>query len=185
MASSRSSNGFVVRRVRADEWQQVKALRLEALQDAAAPIAFLETYDGASAEPGEFWQGRALRSSEGEKVAQYVAIDAESGHWLGTATGLREEPGTDDFDGRPIERLQVHVVGVWVHPAHRGVGVLEAVLAGVSGWASAQGIERLRLYVHADNLRARATYRRCGFTETGRSFTATIGEEIEMIRAGD
>ncbi len=172
----------VVRRVSRDEWREVKALRLDALKDDAAPIAFLETYDGAAAEADDFWQGRAARSSQGPTVAQFVASDPSTGRWIGTATGLREEPGADYFEGQPIEQLQAHVVGVWVHPDHRGAGAFESLLAAIQAWASANGVERLRLYVHADNHRARATYRRCGFTESGRSFTGKIGQEIEMAR---
>lgn len=37
-----SASALRVRRVRADEWELVRALRLEALDDPAASIAFLE-----------------------------------------------------------------------------------------------------------------------------------------------
>ncbi|MBB1246684.1 hypothetical protein GL263_24485 [Streptomyces durbertensis] len=38
-----------IRPVRPEEWPQVKELRLAALRDPAAPIAFLETYEEAAA----------------------------------------------------------------------------------------------------------------------------------------
>lgn len=48
-----------VRPIRADEWPKAKELRLLALKDPAAPIAFLETYEQAATEPDSFWQERA------------------------------------------------------------------------------------------------------------------------------
>src|SRR4051794_41079602 len=50
---------YVVRVVRAEEWASVKALRLLALEDPAAPLAFLETYETAAERPDSFWQKRA------------------------------------------------------------------------------------------------------------------------------
>src|SRR4051794_16762229 len=38
---------YVIRAVRAGEWRLAKELRLAALQDPAAPVAFLETYEQA------------------------------------------------------------------------------------------------------------------------------------------
>ncbi|MYV59587.1 GNAT family N-acetyltransferase, partial [Streptomyces sp. SID4931] len=46
---------YVMRVVRADEWPQVRQLRLEALRDPAAPVAFLESYEDAAAQPDAFW----------------------------------------------------------------------------------------------------------------------------------
>src|SRR4051794_26586994 len=63
----------VTRRVRADEWEQVRDLRLAALQDDAAPIAFLETYQKAASEPDEFWQGRTSGGASSDSAAQFVA----------------------------------------------------------------------------------------------------------------
>ncbi len=106
-----------VRRIRADEWRQAKALRLQALADPVADLAFLETLDNASAQPDEFWQERTRNSADGDTAAQFVALTAD-GTWAGTTTVLADRDRADSG----------LVVGVYVAPEHRGAGLIEALL---------------------------------------------------------
>lgn len=168
-----------VRRVAPGDWPALKAMRLEALRDEAAPIAYLETHADAAARPDEFWIDRATRAAGGSTVAQFVAI-ADTGHWVGAVSGLREEPGTNDWSGHPIEHLQVHVVGVWVHPDHRGTGLLGRLVGELERWAVEDGATRLRLLVHEHNDRAQAAYCKIGFTPTGVVVALEAGNELEM-----
>ncbi|MCA5894090.1 GNAT family N-acetyltransferase [Isoptericola sp. NEAU-Y5] len=176
-----SADGYVVRRMRADEWRQAKELRLAALLDPAAPVAFLETHDDAAARPDLFWQDRALGNATSDAVCGVVALDPD-GRWVGTATGLVEEPGTTDFAGLPVERRQVHLVGVFVRPEHRGTGLLARMFDEVQDWARGLGVSTARLCVHVRNPRAQAAYRRYGFTPSGERFVLDAGEELEMVR---
>jgi len=161
----------VTRVVRADEWALVKELRLAALRDPAAPIAFLETYEQSAAQPDAFWQGRALSGSEdgNGEVRQFVAV-APDGRWDGSVTVLIERPEAQPRFGEAAEIHQAHVVGVFVRPEARGRGLAEELFRAGMDWAWSLGeprIERVRLYVHEDNARAAAFYRRIGFTPTG------------------
>lgn len=156
-------------------------MRLEALRDEAAAIAFLDTYEEAAARPDSFWQERAAGAARGTGAAQFVAV-AGDGAWVGSVTGLREEAGARDWAGQPIERLQVHVVGVWVRPDHRGSGVLGRLVGAVGDWAGEHGVDRLRLLVHEDNARAQAAYRKLGFAATGVTVPLAAGHELEMAR---
>ncbi len=113
---------YKVRSLHADEWPRAKALRLEALRDPVASIAFMETYESAAAESDSFWQGRAERSAEGASGAQQIIAEGPDGEWVGTVTVLMEEAGSTDWAGLPVERLQGHLVGVYVQPGHRGSG---------------------------------------------------------------
>ncbi|ROS79108.1 GNAT family N-acetyltransferase [Cellulomonas sp. PhB143] len=184
---------YTVRPVRADEWRQVRALRLEALQDEAAPLAFLESYEQGLAHPDAFWRDRAAGSSAdaGPDAAsrQLVAVAGgadggeATGTWVGTVVVLVETVGGRDFEGRTIERAAGHVVGVYVAPGHRGAGVIDRLLAEALAWAETRGLDRARLYVHADNPRAQGAYRRAGFAPTGTTVDGSIGPEIEMARA--
>ncbi|PZR53182.1 GNAT family N-acetyltransferase [Xylanimonas oleitrophica] len=173
---------YTVRRVRADEWQAVKALRLQALADPDAHLAFLESYEDGVGHPDDYWRGRASGSADGGTAAQYVAAD-EDGRWVGSATGLLEEAGTQDWEGNAVEQRQVHMVGVWLHPDHRGRGLMQRLADAVVTWGAEQGVERVRLYVHADNARAQGAYRKAGFAPSGESFTGKVGAELEMVRA--
>lgn len=154
-----------VRPIRADEWPEVKELRLFSLKDPAAPIAFLETYEKASAEPDSFWQERARRAAEGTLVHQFVA-EGRDGTWSGTVTVLIEDPDDNVFGG--ADRRQAHVVGVFVRPEYRGGGVIDALFETAVGWAwSVTDVARVRLFVHQDNARAESCYQRHGFVRSG------------------
>ena len=171
-----------VRRARAEEWRETRELRLAALQDPAAPVAFLETHEAAGSRPDAFWQDRARNAATSDVVGAFVAVDA-AGRWVGTTTGLVEEPGATDVLGGPVERRQVHLVGVFVRPEHRGAGLLGELFDGVQEWARGQGVERARLCVHVDNPRAQAAYRKLGFAPSGATFMLEAGQELELVRA--
>ncbi|WP_203617177.1 GNAT family N-acetyltransferase [Streptomyces bauhiniae] len=155
--------GYVVRAVRAEEWGDVKRLRLDALRDPVAHLAFLETYEDAAARPDSFWQERA---AQGSGVRQFIA-EAPGGEWAGSVTVLLEKAGSEDWAGYAVERRQGHVVGVFVRPEHRGNGLIQQLLDAGVAWAWEQGAERARLFVHADNPRAQGAYLRAGFKPTG------------------
>lgn len=169
-----------VRRIRADEWEQVRDLRLDAVRDPAAPVAFLSSYEEESARDDAFWQERAEGSSAGDAVAQFVA--ESDGEWIGTLTVLRWAAGATDHHGRSVSSPRGDVVGVFLRPEQRGQGVVDELFDAAAQWARAIGDDRLVLDVHTDNLRAQAAYRRLGFVETGLQFTGSIGPEIEMAR---
>ncbi len=172
---------YSVRRVRAEEWEAVRATRLASLRDPAAHLAFLETFENASAQPDEFWKQRAENAAVGGGVCQQVVIGPD-GTWVGSVTGLLEQQGELDFEGNPITQRQVHVVGVWLHPDHRGRGLVQRGIEAVVDWAREQGVRRVRLNVHADNPRAQAAYAKAGFTPSGSEHLGAIGPEIEMVR---
>ncbi|MFG2793835.1 GNAT family N-acetyltransferase [Streptomyces sp. NPDC048419] len=158
---------YKVRSIHADEWPQAKALRLAALQDPVAHLAFLETYDEALARPDSFWQERAVGGAEGASAAQQIIAEGPDGEWVGTLTVLIEEAGTTDWAGFPVERKQGHVVGVFVRPECRGIGLTEVLFDAGLEWAWSRGAERVRLIVHEDNGRAQRLYRKVGFAPTG------------------
>ncbi|MDT0277668.1 GNAT family N-acetyltransferase [Blastococcus goldschmidtiae] len=177
--------GYMVRPVRGDEWRAVKALRLEALSDEAAPMAFLQTHEVAAAWPDGFWRDRVRSSSveagEGARARQFVAV-ADDGSWVGSALALVEQPGDVAFEGAVTDRPGGHVVAVYVAPAHRGAGVLAQLLDAAAGWFRERGLPRAHLFVHVDNARARRAYEKSGFRATGTRITTVAGNELELER---
>lgn len=158
---------YVVRPVRAGEWAEVKALRLAALRDPVADIAFLDTYEAAAARPDGYWQERTANAAGGAGgVRQFVARTAD-GVLVGTVAVVVEEAGTTDWAGMPVERRQGHLVGVYVAPEHRGSGLSGALFEAALEWAWREGLDRVRLIVHPENARALGFYRKAGFTESG------------------
>jgi RimJ/RimL family protein N-acetyltransferase len=161
----------VIRAAQADEWAKVKELRLVALQDPAASVAFLETYEQAVARPDSFWQERAAGTSPrfGLRSRQFVA-EAPDGSWSGSVTLLLEGSGTTDFFGSAIAEPQGHLVGVFVRSQQRGSGLIGELIAGALDWGWSledPRLARVRLFVHEQNPRAQAAYRRIGFAPTG------------------
>uniref|UniRef100_UPI0036D7F4CD GNAT family N-acetyltransferase n=1 Tax=Peribacillus butanolivorans TaxID=421767 RepID=UPI0036D7F4CD len=182
--TSLTSHDYTVRAVRPEEWAEVRELRLDALRDPVAHLAFLETYEKAAAEPDSFWQDRAARSAEGSTAVRQFVAEAPDGTWAGTVTVLIEEAGTEDWAGRPVERRQGHVVGVYVRPEHRGNGLVGALLDAGVEWARQRGAERIRLIVHEDNERAQNAYRKAGFAPSGvvMSFSKDeAAKEVEFV----
>ncbi|CAD5139202.1 GNAT family N-acetyltransferase [Microbacterium sp. NRRL B-14842] len=162
---------IAVRRITPEDWREVKALRLQALADPAAPMAFLDTVEHAAAQPDRFWQERAANASGDAAAAQFVAI-ADDGTWTGTITLL---PHREQHDAGLV-------VGVYVADAHRGAGVIDALLDAAAAWARDRGLRALVLEVHVDNSRAQAVYRRAGFVPTGEIETSGFGREWVMRR---
>jgi RimJ/RimL family protein N-acetyltransferase len=173
-------NAPAVRRVRADEWPEVRALRLESTSDPDAAIAFLETPAQVAQRDEDFWRDRTVRAAESTISAQFVAEDG--GAWVGSMSVLIRASGQTDHLGRFVDDRRADVVGVYVNPAYRGAGTVDALFDAAADWAASQGLTRLTLDVHADNARAQAAYRRNGFAPTGVAFTGPIGPEIEMAR---
>ncbi|ARF80226.1 GNAT family N-acetyltransferase [Kitasatospora aureofaciens] len=176
----------IIRRVRTDEWERVKEIRLAALQDPVAHLAFLDTYENASAKPDGFWQERTAGAAEGESVWQAVA-EAPDGRWLGTMTVLVERPGGNGaLGGDVITVPQAHVVGVYVRPEARGTGLAHELIEAAQDWAwslSEPRLRRVRLFVHESNARAEAMYVRAGFKPSGASVPVPGDEthrEIEL-----
>ncbi|MEU7067600.1 GNAT family N-acetyltransferase [Streptomyces sp. NPDC046161] len=162
-------NEHVIRPVRGDEWKKAKELRLLALRDPAAAVAFLETLEAAEAQPDEFWQGRTERASQGRGARQFIA-EAADGQWDGSVTLLVEAGGVPDYFGEVVEQEQGHMVGVFVRAEQRGTGLTEALFRAALEWAwslEEPALERVRLFVHEENPRAEAFYRRFGFRESG------------------
>ncbi|MGW2643185.1 GNAT family N-acetyltransferase [Streptomyces sp. NPDC001348] len=158
---------YVIRPIRADEWPSVRSLRLLALQDPVADLAFMETYEESLAKPDSFWQERAAGGSEESSTARQFVVEGPDGEWVGTLTVLMEEPGSKDLAGHPVDRRQGHIVGVYMRPEHRGCGLTEVLFDEAAQWAWAAGAERMRLTVHEDNGRAQRFYRRAGFVPSG------------------
>ncbi len=168
-----------VRRVRADDWQRVRALRLQALHDPMAPVAFLETVEQASARPDEEWQTRATTMAEGSGGAQFLAERDEE--LIGTLAVILRRAGVPDYFERVPDVDLPTVVGVYVAPSGRGAGVIDALLAAAVDFARSRGDRELTLDVHETNLPAIGSYRRAGF-DVRSEFAGESGRELGMVK---
>ncbi len=194
---------MTLRPIRATEWRQARDLRLRALQDQDAAIAFFTTYAEATARTEEQWRSSAAAVSvdAGAQATgrQFVAIDPAGqgevagqgegpgqvtcrGQWVGTLTVRLEPAGSLAFGGGTTAVDRGMLLAVWIDPAHRGRGVLAGLVDQAIEWLTSRGVHQLALWVHEDNTRAQRAYTAAGFTPTGRRVVDRIGPEIELAR---
>jgi GNAT superfamily N-acetyltransferase len=150
-----------VRELGGDDWPTWREIRLRALADS--PGAFGSTYAREVAFTEQDWRRRL----SGDGVGVLVEDD---GVPVGMGGGFPDLPGF------------LHVVAMWVDPAHRGRGVGHAVLRGVDAWARPRGL-RLHLDVNTTNAAARRSYEQFGFVLTGetRPLREGSGEVVERM----
>jgi GNAT superfamily N-acetyltransferase len=153
-----------VRRAALGDEPILRELRLQALSDA--PDAFGSTYEREVARTTADWQ---RWMSPG---VVFVLKDAAGAR--GMVAGLRDE----------TDPAVVQLMAMWVHPAIRGSGGADELVAAVVAWAESDGAKLVRLKVIDGNGRARHFYERMGFRATGQH---TIRErdgliEVEMER---
>ena len=143
---------LVIDRVAPEDWRRMREVRLAALADS--PDMFGSTLARELAFDAEEWRRRAARP------ATFLA--SRDGVDVGTA-------GVFAFDGGWF------VMGMWIAPAARGTGVVEALLAACESVALDAGADTISLGVMEDNPRGRRAYERAGYAYTG---------EREHIRDG-
>jgi GNAT superfamily N-acetyltransferase len=141
-----------IRRMRAGEWSQLRALRLAALRDS--PRAFGSTYERELAFTPDRWRRWATEAATG---AEYVAVAVDDRRWVAMARGSAD---TDD----PSSAI---VTAVYVAPEWRTRGLGRAVSAAVIDWARQLGVDSIRLHVADWNDAARRLYESLGFEPTG------------------
>ena len=143
-----------VRRLRADEGELLRRVRLRAL--AESPRAFGATLADEAALPDEEWQRRAAAGAAGDEQIVFLALDG-----VGAPLGMA---GGRWFDEH---REVVALWGMWLEPTARGTGLAASLVQAVSDWAAARGARRLRLGVVSDGAGAIRFYERLGFVREG------------------
>jgi ribosomal protein S18 acetylase RimI-like enzyme len=153
-----------IRRLRTDEADLLRDVRLRALADA--PWAFGSSHARELAYTAERWQWFADQTD----AATYVATEGDAA--VGMAGGFVPEGG----DG-------VQLWGMWVAPEARGRGLGRGLVEAVLAWARERGAPALVLEV-TDTEAARpaaALYRSLGFEPTGERAALDSDPELETI----
>jgi ribosomal protein S18 acetylase RimI-like enzyme len=149
-----------VRRAVPGDEPVLRALRLEAMTEA--PEAFASTYERELARTADDWR-RWLSPG-------VTLLLEEAGQPLGLVAGMHDDadPGV------------AYLMAMWVHPALRGCGAADALVAAHLGWATETGAQLVRLDVMAANVRARRLYERHGFHLTGHETVLETDGRVEL-----
>jgi GNAT superfamily N-acetyltransferase len=162
-----------IRRIRADEWSEMRSLRLHALADA--PTAYGSTLALEQSYSEEVWRERSLGTSSGCERATFVA--ERDGTWIGMVTGLANQQGET--------KQSTLLVAMFVATFARREGTGVALVDALTSWARDCGASQIALWVTSDNNPAVSLYQRCGFRLTGvsKSHAHAPGlTEREMVR---
>ena len=151
-----------IRLVRSDEHAQLRDVRLNTL--AYSPH-LAEHLARESAEPGEFWRGRAKRGSAAINTATFVVVDGET--FAGIVDGFLSDAGT-----------VVEIGGIWVRRDLRRSGVGAKLLGAVCGWAHKRGARRVGLWVRLINTPALRLFESGGFVPTDSTDAAVRLERV-------
>jgi GNAT superfamily N-acetyltransferase len=144
-----------IRRIRSDEWREMRSLRLVAL--AEVPTAYGSTLAQEEAYSDEVWRERALGASSGCDRATFIA--ERDSIWIGTVTGLSNQDG--------ITNGVTLLVAMFVVSSARRHGIGVELVDALSSWARNCGADQLALWVTSGNAPAVALYQRCSFQFTG------------------
>ena len=144
-------------RVGEDTWRTYRDVRLAMLADS--PRSFGSTLAETSRRSDEDWRAFATTAwlwlaYAGPSASARPSIDGAVG-----SIGMYPDP--------ELPSGTTYLVGMWVHPEHRGTGVADALVREVVDTAYAEGFDRVLLDVADENGRAVRFYLRLGFTPTG------------------
>ena len=142
-----------IRRVRPEEWEELRAIRVRALKDS--PDSFGSTASEARRRDDADW--RAWAEAAGRSPASAVFVAVEGGRMVGICGSFLREN----------DPQIAQIVAMWIEPNHRGRRLGEQLLDATSAWSTASGARELVLDVTEANHPARRLYRRAGFRETG------------------
>lgn len=136
-----------VRPLGEEDWQEFRAIRLEALSES--PEAFAAKLTEEEGYPEEFWKLRLQRSTR---------LVAETGSDKVGVVSIGEGKGED---GSVAE-----IFGLWVRPDARGTGVATKLVEAGADRAREDGRTHVAYWVGTDNGRAVAFASGMGFRPT-------------------
>jgi ribosomal protein S18 acetylase RimI-like enzyme len=151
-----------VRRLRLDDAELFRAVRLAALRDT--PDAFGETLDEAEKSD---WQARTVSGSSHTDRGVFVAVERDRGIGMVFAKGAT--PPEPAFLG-----------GLWVHPAFRRFGVGRRLFQSATEFLRAADQGQLSLWAAGSAPGVFDFYRSLGLRETGATAALRQGSLVTI-----
>ncbi len=154
----------IVTRIRSDQWQILKNVRLRALEEA--PYAFGTTLAGGKKRTDRDWQDMARDHATLSDRAYFMAYVGDNP--CGMAGCYRTTSDT------------VVLTAMWVAPEFRGQKIGGQIVRAVIEWAREGGATTLEAWVSEDNP-ARFFYQKIGFEETCLTEPLRSDSKIQII----
>jgi GNAT superfamily N-acetyltransferase len=156
-----SESTLTIRLCGAKDWEDLRAIRLEALKDT--PEAYGSTY-----EESVRWSNAQWKSAASNRLYYFAERD---GQVVGMVSG-----GFND--AHPGTRW---LYGMYVTPSERGTGTAERLVQSIGEWARSHGVGEIYLHVGSSVPRARAFYERIGFRPTGENFEMDRDDSLTLF----
>lgn len=143
-----------------DRWRDIREIRLRALIDA--PEAFTSTFERESGYDAADWRriattGRWFVAEDGDLVGVAIGVD-----------GWSDDPSVREL------------VGMWVAPTHRRLGIARQLIEHVKNWAATEGARTLQLGVRESNQEAFDAYVSLGMRPSGGTMSG-VGQASSLI----
>ena len=149
-----------IRRVRPEEWEALRALRLRGLE--TDPDSFGGTLAESLTKPDSEWQARAAST----ETVTFIA-EADAGFvGMGSVGPAPERPAV------------AAIYGMWVAPDARGQGIGGALMDALEGWARDAGYRDIGLGVTMTNEAAIRLYTAKGYADIGERFPLRDGSPL-------
>ncbi len=143
-----NSSGLTVERLRSDDWEMYRAIRLASLQES--PESFCTSLEEAESRSEESWKSQVLQLATSSVDSCFIGKLLEEP--VGIMSVYQVQPGVSEL------------MQVWVSPRLRGTGIARTLFSTLLDWVRHSETERFLLRVKSYNSRAVEFYRKLGFS---------------------
>jgi ribosomal protein S18 acetylase RimI-like enzyme len=165
---ARDDDAVEVRPLQRDEYELLRSLRLQMLEDA--PDAFTITVDSERGKPNAWWRDRlAATVNDPNRIVLVAEVDGDA---VASVLGVIDAFDTD----------LAHLYALWVAPSARRAGTATALVNAICDWARERGAHTIELSVTIGNDPACNLYKRQGFTDTGEREPLRAGSPLKLMK---
>lgn len=164
---------FIALKIKEDEWQKYKKVRLEALKND--PQAFGSSYDRENKKSDNEWKEKLMLSNTADSKKIFVGIDNDSNGFLAIGAAYAEN-----------DLGEWNLIAIYVDPKHRGQGISKILSSEIINTLKARrNVRRLILRVNVNQQAAVNLYRSLGFVIINKEEKQLLGDgnfydEFEM-----
>jgi RimJ/RimL family protein N-acetyltransferase len=161
-----SEEVIVIRQAMVDDAEEIGKAHASAWEVAYAELFEPDVLRRAAARRRTMW--RQILASSDFDVNGFLVAEQD-----GSVVGFSQ------FGQNAEETGRGEIFGFYLHPAAWGQGSATQLMAASLGDLDRRGLNPVVVWTHPGVMRAQAFYVKSGFTATGRSRTATLGDGID------
>ena len=161
-----SDEVIVIRQATVDDAEDIGEAHASAWERAYVELFEVDVLRRAAARRRTMW--RQILTSDDFDFASLLVAEQD-----GRVVGYSQ------FGQSGEETSRGEIYGFYLHPAAWGQGAATQLMASSLRDLDRRDLSTVVVWTHPGAMRAQAFYVKCGFTATGRSRTATLGDGID------